>query len=207
MGLTRKMLNAMGIDDEKAEIICNANKETLNEIIKERDDLKEKAGKYDEIQKQLDEANKRLETLEKSDADWKSKYETAAESEKSIKKQFDDYKADIAGKELTAKKKNAYKSLLKSAGISENRLDTVLKVSDFNSVELTDDGNIKGADDLTEKIKTEWHDFIGQSGVQGAKVSNPESRNTDPSVDKPLSYAAMRAAQYNAEHYGTKEVK
>ena len=83
-------------------------------------------------------------------------------------------------------KETAYRALLKEAGVSEKRIDTVLKVSDIDGIELAD-GKIKNADELTESVKKEWADFIEKpenNGVRadlGGKVGGgkPESDPTD----------------------------
>ncbi len=201
----------MGIEDDKAEQIINAHLETVNPLKQERDDLKEKSGKVDSIQKQLDEANKKLKEYEDSGEkdSWKVKYDAAIEDKKKVEKEFNDYKADIASKELLAKKKDAYRGLLKATGVSEKRLDAILKVTDLSAVELDDDGKIKGSAELEKSIKEEWADFIGQVETQGAKVSYPQGASgtgneKKPEVSKPMSRAAQLAAQYHKEHYGTK---
>lgn len=84
------------------------------------------------------------------------------EEYKALKQQFDTYKQDQAKKETHQAKEAAYRELLKAAGVSEKRIDTVLRVSQVDGVELSDDGKIKDADKLTESIKTEWADFIPQ---------------------------------------------
>lgn len=205
MSLTRKLLSAMGIAEEQAEQIINAHMETVTQLKQERDDLKEKAEKADGIQKDLDAANAKLKEFEDSNETdtWKDKYNT-------LKKEYDEYKDGISAKELLDKKKSAYRDLLKASGISEKRLDTVLKVTDLSAVELDDEGKIKDSATLEKSIKEEWADFIGTQEIVGANVPNPAGANgtgnaKSPEVNKPMSYAARRAAQYNREHYGAKE--
>lgn len=88
---------------------------------------------------------------------------------KDLEKQFNDYKAEQANKEARAAKETAYRALLKEAGVSEKRIDTILKVSDIDGIELVD-GKIKNADALTESVKKEWADFIEQPDNNGVKV-------------------------------------
>ena len=66
---------------------------------------------------------------------------------------------------------------MKAAGISEKRIDAVLKVSNIDSIELDKDGKIKDADKHTENIKTEWADFIPTTTVVGARTANPPANN------------------------------
>ena len=113
MSLTRKMLKAMSIEDEKIDQIIEAHTETVNALKEDRDRYKEDAEKLPGVQKQLDDA---LEEAKNSNADaWEAKYNA-------LKEDFDDYKNDIAAKETKAAKNSAYRALLKEIGIrQENR--------------------------------------------------------------------------------------
>ena len=50
--------------------------------------------------------------------------------------------------------------MLKSIGVSEKRIDTVLRVTDLSDKELGEDGKFTDADAMSENAKTEWADFI-----------------------------------------------
>ena len=117
MSLTRKMLKAMGIDDDKTEQIIEAHTETVSAIKAERDDFKVKAEKLDDVQRELDKIKERGE---------KDPYKVRYEA---LKEEFDNYKKEVTAKETTATKTAAYKALLKEAGISDKRIDAVVKVS------------------------------------------------------------------------------
>lgn len=99
---------------------------------------------------------------------WKTKYEA-------LKEDFDAYKKDVSAKESEAAKNNAYRALLKEAGISEKRLETILKAEkpNFIGLEMGEDGKFKDSDKILEHIKTEWADFTVSSGTQGANVATP----------------------------------
>ena len=91
MALTRKMLKAMGIEDEKIDQIVEAHSETV-------DALKDKLRKAEEDSEDLKDVQKELDELKKKTSgadDWKKKYDDE-------KKAFDDYKKEIAGKETAA---------------------------------------------------------------------------------------------------------
>ena len=168
MSLTRKMLKAMGIDDEKIDQIIDAHTETVDALKEQRDQYKADAEKLPEIQKQLDKANAELESAGK-DA-YKVKYEA-------LKEEFEGYKNEQTAKETRSAKERAYRELLKAAGITEKRIDSVIRVSDLDGVELDDKGAIKDADKLTESIKTEWADFIPTTTQTGASTANPPDNN------------------------------
>ena len=97
---------------------------------------------------------------------WKTKYQA-------LKDDFEAYKGEQTKKETRNAKEKAYRELLRQAGVSEKRLDAVLRVSDVDSVEIDEKGAIKGADKITESIKSEWADFIQTTTIQGAQTAAP----------------------------------
>lgn len=108
---------------------------------------------------------------------WKVKYEA-------MKKDFSDFKAEQAKKDARTAKETAYRALLKEAGVSEKRIETVLRVSDVDGVELTDKGEIKGADKLSASIKDEWADFIETMEIQGVQTPNPPANTGGSTMTK-----------------------
>ncbi|MBO5955889.1 MAG: hypothetical protein J6Q10_03725, partial [Clostridia bacterium] len=102
MALTRKMLKAMGIEEEKIDQIIEAHTETVDALKEKADANAEAAKKFDDVQKELDKAKKDLENAEKDG--FKKKYEDS-------KKELDDLKNEIAGKELREKKVKAFREI------------------------------------------------------------------------------------------------
>ena len=161
MALTRKMLKAMGIEEDKIEQIIEAHAETV-------DGLKEDVRKYREAAEKLPDVAKELETLKASGGDWKAKYEAEH-------KDFEAYKADVSAKEAGAAKESAYRALLTEAGIDPKRIDTVIRAerSGFGELKIGEDGKFEGADKLAEAIKTNWADFIQTTVTTGVPVATP----------------------------------
>ena len=167
MALTRKMLKAMSVEDEKIDQIIEAHTETVEALKKERDGYKEDADKLTTVEAELDKLKK-----EHGDPDdWKEKYEKEH-------KDFEDYKANVTEKETKAAKKEAYTALLKEAGVSDKRIGAVLKVSDIDALKLDKEGKLVDADKLTEAIKTEWADFIVTTHEKGANTAKPPDDRT-----------------------------
>lgn len=162
--LNRKFLQSLGIEDEKIDQIIERHSEVLTEIKDERDKYKTDAEKLPDVQKQL---NDYKEAEKKNEKDpYKVKYEA-------MKEEFEDYKKQINDEKAKAKKEDAYRKLLLDAGVSEKRIEKVLKVSDVDSVEFDDDGKVKNSKELTDSIKEEWSDFITTTKQKGADVANP----------------------------------
>lgn len=170
MSLTRKMLKAMNIEEEKIDQIIEAHTETVDGFKDKVNEYKEKAEKYDGVKKELDE-------LKDGDNDWQKKYEKEHSD-------FEAYKTDVTAKETKRTKEHAVREFLKSAGVSEKRLDAVLKVTNLDDFELDKDGKIKDADKHTETVKTEWADFIETTSTQGANTANPPANGGNQTMTK-----------------------
>ena len=170
MAFTRKFLSAMGIEAEKVDEIINAHIEVVDGLKEERDNFKKDAEKLADVEKKLTKAEEKLakngegETVSKEDYD-------------KLKKEYDDYKADITAKNTRTEKENAFRELLKSAGVSEKRLNAIIKVSDIDGLELDKDGKIKDAEKHAENVKSEWADFIETISTKGAITANPPANN------------------------------
>lgn len=162
MAFTRKMLKAMGIEDEKIDQIIDAHSETVDALKADRDTYKEDAGKLAAVQKELDALKA------KGDDGYKAKYEAE-------KAAHDALKADIAAKETKKAKTDAYRELLKGANIDEKRIATILRAEapTIDKIELDADGKIKNAEQYTESIKSDWADFIVTQSAKGTNTATP----------------------------------
>lgn len=162
MAFTRKMLKAMGIEEEKIDQIIDAHSETVDALKADRDAYKEDAAKLAAVQKELDALKA------KGDDGYKAKYEAE-------KAAHDALKADIAAKETKKAKTDAYRELLKGANIDEKRIATILRAEapTIDKIELDADGKIKNAEQYTESIKSDWADFIVTQSAKGTNTATP----------------------------------
>lgn len=199
MALTRKFLMALGIEPEKIDEIIEAHSDTVEGLKKQRDSFEEKARTVDDVSKERDAFKKELDELkEKAEKSGDGVYRQKFEE---LEKEYNDYKSEQQKKEIKSKKTSAYKDILKEIGISEKRIDSIIKVSELDSVELDNDDKIKNSDELKKKLKEEWSDFITKQQQQGADVSNPPSNNGSGSPNN-QSRAAMLEKQYHGNIYG-----
>lgn len=175
MAFTRKFLTALGIDEAKVDEIIAAHTEVTDALKTERDQYKADAGKYAEAKAELDRI-----TAEAAKDGGKNPFEVKYNA---LKEEFDAFKAEVAGKETKAKKESAFRAILKKAGVSEKRIDAVLKVSDTDGIEFDKDGKVKDEDKLLETVKKEWADFIPQSTQTGVPATNPPA-STGKSMTK-----------------------
>ena len=197
--LTRKFLASIGIEEDKIDLIVEKHNEVLTEIKDERDKLKADAEKVPDMEKEL----KALKEQLSGDDPYKEKFEA-------LQKEFDSFKADVETKETTAKKESAFRHILKDIGIPDKRIDSVIKVSDINGIELTEDG-IKDEETLKETLKKEWSDFIATKTTEGVNSANPPSNTGKTTMTKeqiraiPDASARQKAMMENPSLFGLPE--
>lgn len=160
---------------EKAQQIMDGHIAVTNGLKDERDALKEQAEKAVELQKQL-------ETGE----DFRTKYEEEH-------KAFEEFKKRTATDAETAKVKTAYRKLLADEGISEKRLDSILKLTDLSKMKLDKDGNLEDVESLKKAINEEWGEFRTTVSERGAVVEKPLTGKTKMTKDE--IYAIKDTAQ------------
>ena len=97
------------------------------------------------------------------------------EEYKTLKKKFEDYKADVEAKAAGAAKETAYRALLAEVGVDPKRIDTVIRAekAGFADLKIGADGKFEGADELTKTIKANWGDFIPVTTTTGVPTAKP----------------------------------
>lgn len=185
MALTRKMLKAMGIEDDKIDQIIDAHTETVDSLKEQRDQYKADAEKLTTVQAELDSL--------KGGEDWKAKYESEHQN-------FESYKTQIATEKETEQKKTLYKQLLSDSKVDKKRIDAILKVTDLTSLKIKD-GKLENVEDLKKSITDEWSGFIVKDKVEGAGVDNPPEGGKSAGKRTP-SRAAELANRYHNNLYG-----
>lgn len=191
MALTRKFLATMGIDSDKIDEIISAHSETVTALKEQRDSYKADAEKLPVVQQELD-------TI-KGERD---KFEPFEQKYNDLKTEYDNYKQAQQDKELTTRKRDAYKALLKKAGIADKRIDSILRVTDLKDIKIDDNGAIEGADTLEEGIKSEWSEFISKTTKRGADNPTPPG---DDGNGGGTTRAAELAKRYHENLYGKVE--
>lgn len=161
MALTRKMLKAMGIEDEKIDQIIEAHSETV-------DGLKDKLRAAEEKAESLDDVQKELNSLKaKNSTDYKEKYEKEH-------KDFEDYKKSISAKEAQAAKEAAVKAYFESKNITGSNLSIAMRgvKEEISSIELDGD-KIKDTAVLDALVTGEYAGLVVKKQTQGANTSTP----------------------------------
>lgn len=205
MSLTRKLLKGMSLTEEQMDTIITEHTETVNSIKEELDamaeeneTLKANIGKEEKksakAQKELDELKASME--QDGVNPWEQKYND-------LKAEHDKYVADVEKAKEQEKVESAYKKLLKDAGISEKRVESVLKLAKvdgkLDGIEFDEKGEVKGADKLKESIKADYSEYVQTEQVRGAETATPP---TGDGKGEPVSRAQQLAQQYHDNLYG-----
>lgn len=159
MSITRKMLKGMSLTDEQIDTIIEAHAETVDALKDERDKLKADAEKLASVQKELD-------SIKGANGDFEQKYND-------LKKEYDKYKSDQEAIAEKTAKETAYREMLKSVGISDKRIASVMRVTNLSDIKLDKDGKLKDHDKIVESVKSEWADFIDTKVDKGADTKTP----------------------------------
>ena len=154
------------ISAEKIDVVAKAINSAVGKEFVDKKRYNDKLTEIDALKGEKQNAEDKATSAEK----WQTKYNA-------LKEDFDAFKKDITAKETKATRTNAYKELLKDAGISEKRLDAIIKVTDLDSLEMDKEGKFKDSDKLIENIKNEWADFIATQETHGASTATPPSNN------------------------------
>ena len=158
MGFSRSFLKATGLSDEQITAVIEEHTAVTDALKAERDKFKDQASKAADLQKQLDGM--------KGGEDWQKKFEDEH-------KAFEDFKKQTAQDAESAKVRAAYRKLLAEEGISEKRLDSIMKVTDLSKVKLDKDGNLVDVESLKKAINDEWSEFKTTVTEKGAQVDKP----------------------------------
>ena len=136
-----------------------------------------------------------LKAAQNEDDPYKEKYEKEHSD-------FEAFKKEVAEKDLKAQKDSAYRALLKKAGVSEKRIDTIMKVTILDEIEMDDNG-IVGADKIVEDIKAEYPEFIVTEETKGADTETPPENNGGNTFEQ---MSVAEKMKYANEHPSDKEV-
>lgn len=163
--LTRKMLKAMSIDDEKIDQIIEAHAETV-------DGLKEKLTAAEADAQKLKDVQKELDDLKAKGADdFKAKYEKEH-------KDFEDFKKGVTEKETKAAKEAAVRAYFEGKNITGANLAIAMRGArdEISAVEL-DGEAIKDTTALDALVSGEFAGLVVTKSTRGANTATPPAKN------------------------------
>lgn len=188
MALTRKFLKALGIEDEKIDQIIEEHTAVADRMNGEIEKYKADAGNLGGLQKELEDTKAQLAAAK--DDGWKDKHDK-------VKKEFDDYKANIDAKETKAAKEAAARAYYESKGITGKALDIAIRGSgaEIEALELAE-GEIKDSAALEALIKGDFAALVGQTKTQGANTATPPANTGGGNLTKADIYKKDEKGRY-----------
>ena len=199
MALSRRMLSAMGLEADKIEQIIEAHTETVTGLKQQNADLsdqlakaketgsadsdkwKEVQDKYDALVKQVEADNK---AREGKDYD-------------ALKKEYEDYKAEVQEKAVKSAKEKAVRGLLSDMNMSDKGIYMFMEYGYPKiSVELDEDGKPKNATAIRQVVKKDFGEYIPKIETKGADTKQP------PTDGKGGASALTKADIYKTDERG-----
>lgn len=194
MAFTRKMLRALGIEDDKIEQIMDAHTEVTEALKTERDAAKTAADELTKVKDELAQTKESLKAAEKSAKDAKSQFDTE-------KAEHDKLKTEISTKAAKEKADAAIIEWAKSKGYSEAGAKKIAKYGGYGDrLKFDENGKATNLDELADDVAAEWGEYKGEPRSEGYKGSNPLTGGTATKK----SLAAQYYAEYQDRLYGTK---
>ena len=168
----KEILSKAGCDadaiDDAVQKILDGHVASIEALTDERDSLKADLEKAKADQKELADLKKNSGDLE------------------ALRKEYDDFKASVEAKETRGKKESAFKVILKDCGIPEKHWSKIIKYSDVDGIELDEDGNAKGADQIRQDINNEWSDHKETTTVSGTTTPTPPTNVSTTPAQKSM---------------------
>ena len=199
MALSRRMLSAMGLEADKIEQIIEAHTETVTGLKQQNAELsdqlakaketgsadsdkwKEVQDKYDALVKQVEADNK---AREGKDYD-------------ALKKEYEDYKAEVQEKAVKSAKEKAVRGLLSDMNMSDKGIYMFMEYGYPKiSVELDEDGKPKNATAIRQVVKKDFGEYIPKIETKGADTKQP------PTDGKGGASALTKADIYKTDERG-----
>lgn len=186
--LTRKFLAGLGLDQTQVESVIQGHTESVDGLKDDLDKAKAELAELAAVRKELDEAKKAAS----QNKVWQDEYE-------SLKKNFEEFRDRQAAQATLASKKTAYSAVLRDLGIPERRIASILRVTDFNEMSVSEEGKFANLDDVKASASKEWGDFIATQSEVGARVQNPPATNASATTMTKKKIMAIKDARKRQE--------
>ena len=120
-----------------------------------------------------------------------------SEEYKTLKKSFDDYKAEIANKQAKEAKEKAVRAFYESKGITGKNLEIAMRGSraEIDGIELDGD-KIKDDSALDALVKGDFSGLVATTTTKGATTANPPANNGGDKLTKADIYKKDDKGRY-----------
>ena len=162
MALSRKFLKAMGLTEEQIDSVVEAHRETVDGLQKSLTTAEEKAKRFDDVEKELNELKS------KGTEDYKKKYEEEHNA-------FETYKSDVTAKAEKAAKEKAVSTYYENKNITGKNLSIAMRGSkaEIDGIELDESGKIKDTSALDTLISGDYAGLVVKTKTVGADTPTP----------------------------------
>ena len=176
MALTRKSLKAMGLTDEQVDSIIEMHTETVNGLKDALETAQSGAKELPALQKKVEQLESDLEAAKKDG--WKEKHDT-------VKKEFDEYKAEQARKETRAAKEKAVRAYLEGKNVRDGNLTIAMRSlrTEIEAAELDGD-KLKDTKPFDELLSGELSGLVTTTIERGAPPPKNPPINTGGTMSK-----------------------
>lgn len=106
-----------------------------------------------------------------------TKLQGLKENYDSLTTEYNNYKNEVETKESNQVKSSKLRSQLKNDGFNEKMIPLLEKEFDLSTLEI-EEGSIKGWEELSKGVKSQYGDFISQVTTTGAEPSTPPVNNS-----------------------------
>ena len=180
MALTRKFLEALQVPETAVQAIIDEHTATIGNI---KAELTTATQERDKAKEDLENVQKDLNVLK--GGDWEKKYNDEHKTLEALK-------ADINAKETKAKKTAAIKAYYEGKKVKGSNLNIALRGTDFETIELDDEGKIKDTKALDELLEGDFKGLIENTNRvidTAARVGNNEGGVVDYNLKNALKEA------------------
>ena len=186
MALSRRMLSAMGLEADKIEQIIEAHTETVTGLKQQNADLSDQLAKAKETgtadsDKLKDVQKKYDDLLAQVEADKKAH---EGKDYDALKKEYEDYKAEVQEKAVKSAKEKALRDLLSDMKVSDKGTSMIMKYMGVSGIELDEEGKLKDAASIKKAVKEDWSDYIPTVETKGADTKTPPTDGKGGGVAK-----------------------
>lgn len=151
--------------------------EQVENIVKDRlaRTLKKFEG-YDEMKKELSSFRKKAKEQEEANMTELEKIQNQLENEQKEKQEISEKLSGLQSEIKQTKINYEFQKKAQEKGIQGKQLEAALKLADFSNVELEEDGNVKGIEDVVG-VLVEEYDFL----IQKKEKPRPIGTSSNPS--------------------------
>lgn len=172
--MKREFLRGLGLEEDTVQKIVDEHHDALRQ-------LKDKAGKVDALQEQLDKASKELENRDKQITDLQKAKDG---DNQELKDKLEQYKQENAQYKADMKELKLNNAIKLAVAKDANDANDVLLMIDKSTLELREDGTVKGLEEAVKVLQEAKPYLFADTKATGRTPNDGQSLNAKDSVTK-----------------------